>query len=48
MSCAREGCSCPVGEPRFESGGVFYCCKKCANVRTDHHRVCDPSACKPS
>ena len=45
MECAREGCSCPMTEDRFELDDRSYCCEKCATVCTDGHCRCEPEDC---
>lgn len=45
MECAREGCTCPMGEARVEVDGKVYCCEKCATVCTDGSCQCQPGEC---
>ncbi len=45
MTCARQGCSCPMGESKYEADGAVYCCEKCAKICSDGNCVCSPGDC---
>lgn len=45
MDCTRQGCTCVVGEKRFELDGQTYCCEKCARECTDGNCQCTSSDC---